>query len=344
MAQVDPFPRPPVWLPSGALAPFVVPSGQIFYASTPSSAALPWRWAGVSAFPLAHLFEVGGGALVDPILDYFRPLGYNLLRVWDYWDHPEGWADSPALDTWLQFVEYLRVRGWQVEVTLLTDDRPERLPHARDLARALSPTTNVLLEIGNEPLTHKSIDVEAMRSACDDSGLFYSNGVYEDEFRWFGHYVTPHTDRDHEWPRRAHDLLEWWNGDGPHQPHPPVKAPAVADEPIRPDQAGYVTADFYAYAATCSLLGAGATFHYEGGKHGRVPDAQEAACAEAMARGLTVFPADAPLGPYRRIDEHGDSLRTYVVGPYMVRVRPTTPVCPEPNWVPLDTLGICFKR
>lgn len=311
----------------------------------------PLRWKGVSAFPLADLFAKGED--ITPFLRYFGDLGYNVLRVWPYVPNPPwvpGW-NPPDNATFLNFIEACRNAGFYVEVTLLTDDDPARVPWAQQFVEFLvdrgmsSVVTTMAFEIGNEPLTNKHIDVAALKPICERYGLVYSSGIYEDPAQSFGSYLTTHTPRDSEWPRKAHDLLEFWAGGGPEAPsNPPHKVPVVADEPIRPDQAGYAERDFYAYAATCSLLGAGATFHYEGGKFGRLPNAQEAACAEAFAAGLDVFPPDAPLGPYRRIDESGKTLRTYVVGSYMVRIRPTVPEAPEPGWAPLDAFGIAFRR
>ena len=89
----------------------------------------------------------------------------------------------------------------------------------------------------------------------------------------------------------------------------------------------------------------GRTFHYAGGLFGIVPTPDEARCAAAAREGLDAFTAAAPLGNYRRIDEGHGSLRTYVVGEQsMVRVRPTTPIAPEPGWTPLDADGILWTR
>ncbi len=282
---------------------------------------------------------------VDAFLDAYR--GFKVLRVWPYvmW-RGTGWGTVPTVETIRAFLDYVCSRGFFVELTLLTDDDPSRILEARQLVEALSvdPPANLLIEIGNEPTTHKNIDTAALRSVLTASPFLFASGDYEDSHRWFGRYLTAHTPRDAEWPRKAHDLLEYYGGGGPSAPSdPPHNVPCIADEPIRPDQAGYVETDFYAYAAVCSILGAGATFHFENGKQADVPTADEARCAVAFRRGLTAFPADAPIsGAYRRADDA--SLRSYVVGPYMVRVRPTGPEAPESGWVPLDEWGIAWRR
>ena len=284
----------------------------------------PWRWRGVTAFPLLDRYARGDD--ITPILTAFK--GYNLLRVFWYVPWPgTGWETQPA-DQVRNFANFVGNHGFYVELVLLTDDNPARIEPARQLVRELSndPPINLLFEIGNEPNIHKNVNVWALRDVLDASPFLYASGDNERE-PWFGRYLTAHTPRDNEWPRKAHDLLEYYYGGGPGSPtDPPHHVPVIADEPIRPDEAGYVESDFLAYFATSSLLGSGATFHYEGGKWGRVPTGDEARCAAASLAGMMAFPADAPLGPYSRIDEQGATLRTYKVGPYVVRVRPTNGV------------------
>ena len=305
----------------------------------------PWRWKGVSAFPLLDRFSNGDS--IDPFLQAFA--GFNLLRVWNYVTWADtGWESRNSSEVY-DFVRYCGRAGFYVELTLLTDDDPDRLERAAALVQKLAAhradLPNLLLEIGNEPTTHKTINTAALKSACLSSGFLFSSGDYEDSARFFGTYLVAHTPRDAEWMRKAHDLLEYFHGGGPSAPSDPAhKVPCVADEPMRPDQAGFNERDYRAYFGTCALLGAGATFHYEGGKFGRVPTADEARCAAAALAGLNAFPPDAPINPYRRIDEHEGSLRTYVVGNSLVRVRPTTLTAPEPGWTALDPDGILWRR
>jgi hypothetical protein len=100
--------------------------------------------------------------------------------------------------------------------------------------------------------------------------------------------------------------------------------------------------DFRAYFGACALFGAGATFHFEGGKFGRLPNDVEARCAAAALEGLNAFPPDAPFGAYRRVNDN--TLRTYAVGQYAVRIRPTTLNFPEPGWTAIDADGILWRR
>lgn len=313
----------------------------------------PWRWKGVSAFGLMNRFAKGED--ISGFLGDFK--GYNVLRVWPYVTWPgTGW-DSPSPDVVIAFLKRAEQAGFYVELTLLTDANPARIDQAKRLVEALTAARppNLLLEAGNEPETHKqwpendpnpsikAIDTAALIPAMQASGFLWTTGNYEDSAKMRGSYGTTHTGRDGEWPRRAHDLLEFYGGGGPNDPSDPAhKVPIVADEPIRPDQAGYNAEDFRAYFATCALLGAGATYHFESGKYGSRPTVEEKRIAAVVLEALDAFPADAPKGPYRRPVE--SSLRSYVVGDYLVRVRPTTANAPEPGWQPIGTGGILWRR
>ncbi len=300
------------------------------------------RVQGYSGFPLLRQFA-DGGANVVPMLEYFQPHGANLVRVWAYLPpgHPilGGW-EPPTTDQIIRGIQAFRAYGLTTYLTLLTDDDPARIPWAEHTVRELGAAglDSLILEIGNEPQIGKSIDTEALRAVCDASGLLYTSGEYADSARWFGTHGDAHTPRDFEWPRKAHDLHEYQVGGGPSYPaEPACQVPWFAGEPIKPTEAPnapqtddrgvtiYRAEDFLAYGATCGLLGAGAVFHYEGGKTGQIPSGDEIACCSDFFEGLRAFPADM-MGPgsYQRIDEHGATLRTYRKGPYEVRIRPTS--------------------
>jgi hypothetical protein len=248
--------------------------------------------------------------------------------VWPYVPWPDtGWV-SPSSDSIISAIHYFRSEGFYTYLTLLTSDESSYLPWAQQLVRDLTDVRfdSLLLEAGNEPQINKSIDVHALKDVLDQSGYLYTSGEYEDSAQWFGRFMDAHTPRDSEWPRKCHDLLEYYFGGGPSSPSDPaVGVPCLAGEPIRADQAGYSYDDALGYYAGCDLLGAGGILHYEGGKYGRLPDDLEAQFVRGGFAGLRAFPPDAwHAGPYERIDEHGATLRTYKRGPYTVRIRPTS--------------------
>lgn len=305
---------------------------------------IPWRWKGVSAFKL--LAKWAAGENVQPFLDAYR--GFNLLRVWPYveWGPDKSWdiRDAGVIDA---FIADMNKRGWYVEFTLLTDDAPSRLEWAKSLVPQLDKHPGLLLEAGNEPLTHKEIDTPALRSVLEASGFLYASGDYEDSHRAYGTYGVAHTPREPDWPRRAHDLMEFYQGGGPYAKTDPAHPyPWVGDEPAKLQDVAVVAADWRAYFGTCAVLAGGGTFHCETAKYADLPTADEARMATAALEGLDAFPADAPLGPYARIVENGqpDHGRTYVVGDCMVRCQQNGTAAPEPGWTPIDADGVLFTR
>jgi hypothetical protein len=325
--------------------PVLHADGRIFRAADSTA----WRWAGVSAFRLLHRHAAGEN--IRPFLDAYA--GYGVLRVFTYALDP-GWGarawDVPTVAEIKTFCAAVAPLGWLVELTLLTDDMPDKLAWAQALVPQLAADprpTNLLLEGGNEPDTHKHIDTAALRSVLEASGFLYASGNYEQSAKAFGRYGVAHTARTADWPRRGHDLMEYYQGGGPNAPTDPAHPyPWVGDEPGKPQDVGTKDAEWLAYFGVCALLGAGATFHCETGKYGDLPTEVERHLAAVALSALRAFPADAPNGPYRRIVEPGQSVtaRTYVVGSCMVRSQQAGTQAPEPGWTPIDTLGVLWRR
>lgn len=329
-------PPPVVEPPAASLQPLHT-DGRIFRTAD----GQPWRWRGVSAFKLLDRFARGED--VSSFLNAYK--GYNLLRVWPYVPAKDWGAkawDAPPAGVIRDFVQAMGARGFYVELTLLTDDDTGRLAWAKALVPQLGAPPNLLLEAGNEPTTHKSIDTAALRGVLQASGCLYASGDYEDSARAYGSYGVFHSSRDDQWPRRAHDALEYFAGGGPNAPTDPAhRYPWVADEPAKlQDVGGDRVSDWRAYFGAASLLGAGATFHSETGKYALPPTPEEAQLAAAALEGLNAFPADAPNGPYSRPDDA--SLRTYIVGNSMVRIRPTG--SGPSGWMAIDRDGILWRR
>lgn len=309
-----------------------------------------WRWKGVSAFKLLANYAAGQDIL--PFLKAYQ--GFNVLRVWPYVQGPNwkggDWPTPPNIEQTKAFLAYVAARGWHVELTLLTNADPQKLAWAKGYVQGLASgtrPTNLFLEAGNEPRTHTPIDTAALRSTLAASGFEHSSGDYEESRRFYGTYGTAHTGRSADWPRRAHDLLEYFSGGGPHASTDPAhKVPWVADEPGKPEDVGTNDADWSAYFGGAALMGAAATFHCESNKYGLLPDATERHLAAVALAALNAFPADAPLGGYRRIVESGQAkeARTYVIGNFMVRSQQRGVSAPEPGWTSLDPLGVLWRR
>jgi hypothetical protein len=309
----------------------------------------PWRWKGVSAFRLMNRWLAGEG--ITPFLGAYQ--GYNLLRVWPY-VNPRDWGsqawDSPSPTDAVRFLKAMNELGWYVEFTLLTDNDPARVPQAKDFIAAFTAAGlqgTVFLEAANEPeVQHNgNYDTRVLQSALAASGFEYASGNYIDGAKnWYGTYLTYHPSRDAEWPRRAHDGYDYWTlpNDAPPGAQA-VKAPSVADEPAKlQDVGGNRPDDWLAFFGSASFFGGGATFHSETGKYGLPPTAEEQVLAAKALEGMNAFPADAPLGLYRRIDDN--TLRTYVVGDAMARIRPTTPDAPLSGFHSLEPSHILWAR
>ncbi len=302
------------------------------------------RIKGFSAFPFPSLFAQGTDLM--PIIAFFRSHGANAARVWPYVTWPgTGW-ESPDNETIINLVRFLRSNGLYTYLTLFTDSQPpedssqkNRIDWAKVLVQDCQSAglDSIIFEIGNEPQINKKIDTHVLKSTLDASGFLYTSGEYDDSAKWFGRFGDAHLPRDIQWCRKGHDLHEYFVGGGPSYPaEPATKTAWFSGEPTKPTEAPNApqtdpdtgvtidkVQDYLADGACCSLLGAGGIFHYEGGKFGRLPQGEEIDCAAAYFQGLNAFPAEM-LGPgsYERIDEHGETLRTYKKGPYTVRIRP----------------------
>ena len=307
-----------------------------------------WRWKGVSAFQLCDRWLRGED--LTPFLSAYQ--GYNLLRVWSYVE-PPNWVDptwnSPTADEAVAFVKEMNRLGWYVEWTLLTSSQKGRQAHALDEIHAFTAAglQGLFLEASNEPeVQHDGIviDTEPLKAALEQSGYPYNNGYYVDMRKQWGTYVNLHTQRDSEWVRRSHDALDTYNPPSDAPPGTPAKKmPIMCDEPAKlEDVGGDRVSDWKAYFASASFFGAGATFHSQTGKFAQPPTAAEQQLAGCALVGLNAFPEEAPLGPYSRVDDN--TLRTYIVGNCMVRMRPTTLQAPQPGWTMIDSAGILWRR
>lgn len=308
-----------------------------------------WRYKGFTGFKLCDLFS--RGIDITPMLlkdfNVVRTFLYTPVKDWgaQFWP-------LPSIDVINNYVSFLATLGYYVELVLLTDDDPASIDPAIAVVQGLKGHDNLFLQIGNEPLTHKNINCAALKAVCDSSGYIYSSGIFEDNTKAFGRVWSDHSGGDSEWPRKPKGMIEAYTGGGPNSPNEPaLKIPCYEDESPRPDiTIGYqngnqdLTAlDYYTFAAVASICGNGATFHFEPGKFGQPPNDFERKCADSFLQGLNVFPI-TDNRDYRRIDEGSVTLRTYIIGNCMVRVRPTIKSAPETGWNSLDSYGICWSR
>ncbi len=344
--QVPPIPPDPIPVPPGTVTK-VHPDGHVWRKADGSA----WRWKGVSAFQLCDRWLRAED--LTPFLNAYQ--GYNTLRVWSYVEGPN-WTDptwnSPTADEAVAFVKEMNRLGWYVEWTLKTSSQTSRNAHALDEIHAFTAANlpGLFLEGANEPEVQNPdstfIDCGPLKSALEASGYPYTNGCYtEGAKRWWGTYITCHTQRDAEWPRRSHDAYDLWvkPADAPAGAQA-VHAPCILDEPAKTqDVSGDHVSDWKAYFGSGAFFSAGVTFHSKTGKFAQPPTAEEAQLAASALVGLGAFPADAPADfRYSRVTDN--TLRTYIMGNCMVRIRPTTLQAPQPGWTMIDSAGILWRR
>jgi hypothetical protein len=306
-----------------------------------------WRYKGVSAFQLLDRYAKGED--ITPFLKAYQ--GYNSLRVWPYVPLKD-WGDtawtSPPTSTLVQFVKDMNAASWYVELTLLTDNDPARVPVAKAQVAALQQAgvIGLFLEAANEPEVQHSgnIDTTVLKATLEQSGFNYASGNYVNVSTHYGNYLTTHTQRDSEWVRRCHDALDIYNPPADAPPGTPAKKmPIFLDEPPKlEDVSGDRVSDWKAYFAGSSFFGGGACFHSQTGKYAQVPTDAERQLAASALEGLNAWSVEAPLGPYSRVDDN--TLRTYIVGNCMDRMRPTTPNAPQPGWMSMEPLHVLWNR
>jgi hypothetical protein len=82
-----------------------------------------------------------------------------------------------------------------------------------------------------------------------------------------------------------------------------ARKPVISDEPIgagprfEPGRRDDDPERFRAAALATRLLGLGATFHYEGGLHARIPEGRELECFRAWQEGWRLVPGSEPITP-----------------------------------------------
>jgi len=303
------------------------------------------RVKSVTAFKLLYWFSQGKD--IDPFLSTFKRS--NELRILSSTDGMSSpWGNDawplPSATMVREFCEYVGKRNWDVEFTCITGNDPNKIESLRHIIEYLGfrKVKNVTIELANEPQFNKS-NPHLLKQVARDSGLLWTSGIYHNNNEFFGQFINYHSARDNEWVRKFHDALEYWTGGGPNfKEEKALKVPSKADEPIRPDAAAFNQLDFYTYGAGVGLFSAGGCFHSQSGKLAGLPTKDELDCYHAFMDGMELFPPDALLDSYNRPVEN--SLRTYTVGRFMIRVRPTSDnPFPEVYDVPLDTFGICFS-
>ena len=218
-----------------------------------------------------------------------------------------GWMDLKPLEGRAALSRLLILaneQGLYVEVVGLanTVDMPVNLDeHLSALGETLGQHPNALLEVANEP-THQTQapavgkpEVLLALAARVPADVPVALGSIEaDESFARGDYATWHAPRDNKLDGWGH-VLRLVDG---AQLAQKLSKPVVSDEPIGAGanyQAGRrddAPARFRAAALLTRLVGLGATFHYEGGLHARIPHGRELECFNAWNEAWALLPDD----------------------------------------------------
>ena len=362
---------PSVLEPVPVLLPLIKVEGKVF--KNPDGTIFPYRDA--SAFLLLRRLLEGDKQGVHEYCKEMSKLGYNVLRVFSQvdWDSlpgpgpgflPEDYGYNIYNDAVRRLLDIAAACGLYIELVAHTFAY-----NMNDMANHVHRLNTIVkhhprfFEVANEPPVN-GIDIEALMDLIDTSEFNcpWATGQYDPTALPAGSYVTAHTARDSEWPRKAKWLLEYREGGGPvSDDDPAMNRPIVGDEPIGageidiPGKRATSPDDFYTYAALAQLMGAGSTFHYQDGLFAELPTGNQLLCAVQFIKGAKSVDPNFQLGTYTRVGlsnspiSSDDSLRTYgmILGnkAIMVRVRPNGTFEVADGWrmEAIDSTGIVIN-
>ncbi len=254
------------------------------------------------------------GEDIDPILKQRAACGFNLLRVWTYYDlqtpPPIGRLipnEYPDFYTRIvpAFVKKCARYGLYLELTAYVQPELSDLAHWWLLTEACQEVSpRPLVELVNENDQHP-LDLSPYRNVEGLLCSHGSNGSEQAPVQPFWDYCGFHTNGAYEWQRKVgHNSME--QGD----------LPVIANENTRfvdNDDSLEHAEDAPAGGA---LLCAGSVFHSQGGKPSVLWEGRELLCALMWATGARGVPLFCQSGPYKhRGDLEGDTyLRVYQRG------------------------------
>ena len=264
-----------------------------------------WRWKGATDFRLLHRFIAGED--IRPIVRQRGALGINNLRVLAMAKNLFDLNPGTVPDYFVkigQFFDLLAGLGMRCEFVVLADSRTV-MPALGDqkvfldkVAAVARERWNVFLELADE-YGHDTnrVDVSAFTKP---SGVVASRGSgLGDEApalpAW--DYLTVHTGRSEDWPRKMRFPQEMVDR---------YHVACVNNEPIGAadvDQPGRRSAnlsDWRDAGAVSGLMTPGATSHSENGLQSVLYSPTQEACARAFFKGMDVFPLDTQTWQYAR--------------------------------------------
>ncbi len=292
---------------------FVNPDGSTF------------QWRGIAAFRLA---DYVADRQEPRAREFLKWAGTRRLTVVRVFAMLHGFFELPAARGRLAIPRLLDLAaeyGLHVEVVGLTGTAEAGVVEPRRQIRSLGAIAarhdNTLLELANEPYhPTQSADVHRPEYLKDLASLVpqrvaVSLGSIEQGHGFAGgSYVTWHVPRRSSEDGWGHVLAIAEGAGFPGQ----FGKPVISDEPIgagprlQPGRRDDNPDRFRAAALLTRLAGLGATFHYEGGLHARIPEGRELACFNAWNEAWTTLPADIEQrGVFRKAGEEGAAVRGF---------------------------------
>jgi hypothetical protein len=272
-----------------------------------------WQYRGVTSFLLFKRYLQEGEGII-PYIDNRRNAGANVLRVLTTvtWGPlaPTDYTD----DQFRAFLALVHSRGMRLEVVALASAQDWSLErqqqHVQRIVNLVADAGALdLIEVANEPFQNSAPPMDVMRRVTSPSNVVMALGDYsascDNPAQPVLDYHTFHPERKDEWPRTAKDEVELRDGFDCGDGKPGFKGthvPVVADEPMGADEVNApgrrsnVPDDFYYFAATSALLGAGGTYHSEAGLRSLEPGPVQAAAELAFFAGMRSVDPAAQLG------------------------------------------------
>lgn len=322
----------------------------------------PWQWRGCTDFLLLFLHLTGVD--IAPIVAERVTLGFNLLRVlgMNAWPetggqfYPQQWPDYYIKLGAL--ADRLATAGVRMEFVVFADAQvvmptaAEQDAHFDRVMETLQGKWNVLIEVANEPF--QNIPGGEDRAAAIGKRwqgrtplLIASGGYATDDMAvlvpWMIDYLTLHTDRGPEWPRKQKDCLEYrWALNNAW--------PVVSDEPMGADevakaQRSNVPDDFASAAGVCGIQVPGGTFHSTDGLYSRLFRPVTKLCAQQWADALLWAGPYAQLGNYTAGHlggspiAHSDATALRTFASIAGETAKVVVVRPSAEWTPIPQNG-----
>lgn len=283
-----------------------------------------FQWRGITAFRLLDYVADGQQETARRYLAWAKSQGLTVVRVFAVLD---GFFDLSADAGRKALPELLRLaaqHGLHVEVVGLTNtakgtyDPREQI---KAVGEIVARHPNALFELANEPIhptqspdVHRPPFLRELAATVAEPVPVSLGSIENDEEFAAADYVTWHSPRE--------------TGDGGWAHVPAVangadllrrlRKPLVSDEPIgagpkfMPGRRDNSPDRFRAAALLTRLAGMGATFHYEGGLHARIPTGRELECFTAWNEAWQLLPADIEhRGVFRKAGEAGAVVRGF---------------------------------